>query len=202
MSLRVADVSDPTLTILLEYSSCGQARVRQFYAMYIVGDLSLHVLIILIFQVRSPIAASFGLGISLQERLMTLPHYGQTSTISPYPLSDPISTQSQQQQQQHQQQQQRSSSNSAAHRNDAALTEATLWPHNWKDLVMRNHLPYTQLTSNYRSHRVLLEVPSRLFYGGSLVEKGDRALVDSLRDWEGLTPHNTTAQMVRSCDII
>jgi hypothetical protein len=45
---------------------------------------------------------------------------------------------------------------------------------------------YTRLTENYRSHRVLLEVPSRLFYSGSLIERADRQLVDSLTDWEGL----------------
>jgi hypothetical protein len=45
---------------------------------------------------------------------------------------------------------------------------------------------YTRLTENYRSHRVLLEVPSMLFYSGSLIERADRQLVDSLTDWEGL----------------
>jgi hypothetical protein len=92
--------------------------------------------------VRSGLAGSFGLALSLQERLMALPLYGggantQTSTFS----------------------------NSSV-------------PHSSRC--------YTRLTENYRSHRVLLEVPSRLFYSGSLIERADRQLVDSLTDWEGL----------------
>ena len=43
---------------------------------------------------------------------------------------------------------------------------------------------------------MLLEVPSCLFYGGSLIEKGDRALVDSLCNWEGLP--QTTAYTAAS----
>lgn len=157
-------------------------------------------------QVRGPIAASFGLGISLQERLMTLPLYGQTSTISPYPLTQSGQHDQQQQQQQQeqqqpqkqQQQQQRdtvlSNRISTERGGDAAITEVQVMQS--KDCLLRNSLPYTQLTSNYSSHRVLLEVPSRLFYGGSLIEKGDRALVDSLCNWEGLP--QTTAYTAAS----
>jgi len=42
------------------------------------------------------------------------------------------------------------------------------------------------LTKNYRSHRKILEVPSRLFYDGALEEYGDEELLDSLLDWEPL----------------
>lgn len=44
----------------------------------------------------------------------------------------------------------------------------------------------TQLLNNYRSHHVLLRLPSALFYGGSLLTSADRSLTDSMLKWEEL----------------
>lgn len=44
----------------------------------------------------------------------------------------------------------------------------------------------TQLLNNYRSHGVLLKIPSALFYGGSLVRSAERSLTDSMLPWEEL----------------
>lgn len=44
----------------------------------------------------------------------------------------------------------------------------------------------TKLVYNYRSHEVLLELPSRLFYGGELCVRSQRAVVDSLCHWSRL----------------
>lgn len=44
----------------------------------------------------------------------------------------------------------------------------------------------TQLLNNYRSHDVLLRLPSALFYGGSLLTSADRSVTDSMLTWEEL----------------
>lgn len=44
----------------------------------------------------------------------------------------------------------------------------------------------TQLVNNYRSHEVLLKLPSALFYGGSLIKSAKRSLTDSMLSWEEL----------------
>ena len=44
----------------------------------------------------------------------------------------------------------------------------------------------TKLLANYRSHKKLIELPSRLFYNSELYEKGDRAMIDSMLNWERL----------------
>lgn len=44
----------------------------------------------------------------------------------------------------------------------------------------------TQLLNNYRSHEVLLRLPSALFYGGSLVKSAEASLTDSMLKWEEL----------------
>ncbi|GAA6088131.1 sizzled isoform X2 [Tachysurus ichikawai] len=44
----------------------------------------------------------------------------------------------------------------------------------------------TKLVYNYRSHEVLLELPSNLFYGGELCVRSQRAVVDSLCHWSHL----------------
>ncbi|XP_058263651.1 RNA helicase Mov10l1 [Hemibagrus wyckioides] len=49
-----------------------------------------------------------------------------------------------------------------------------------------NPLLVTKLVYNYRSHEVLLELPSRLFYGGELCVRSQRAIVDSLCHWSRL----------------
>ncbi|XP_053341140.1 RNA helicase Mov10l1 isoform X2 [Clarias gariepinus] len=49
-----------------------------------------------------------------------------------------------------------------------------------------NPLLVTKLVYNYRSHEVLLELPSRLFYGGELCVRSQRAVVDSLCHWSRL----------------
>ncbi|XP_066526077.1 RNA helicase Mov10l1 [Hoplias malabaricus] len=49
-----------------------------------------------------------------------------------------------------------------------------------------NPLLVTKLVYNYRSHEVLLSLPSRLFYGGELCVRSQRAVVDSLCHWSRL----------------
>ncbi|XP_035379560.1 RNA helicase Mov10l1 [Electrophorus electricus] len=49
-----------------------------------------------------------------------------------------------------------------------------------------NPLLVTKLVYNYRSHEVLLALPSRLFYGGELCVRSQRAVVDSLCHWSRL----------------
>uniref|UniRef100_A0AAR2KF56 RNA helicase n=1 Tax=Pygocentrus nattereri TaxID=42514 RepID=A0AAR2KF56_PYGNA len=49
-----------------------------------------------------------------------------------------------------------------------------------------NPLLVTKLVYNYRSHEVLLSLPSRLFYGGELCVRSPRAVVDSLCHWSRL----------------
>ncbi|XP_062857767.1 RNA helicase Mov10l1 [Trichomycterus rosablanca] len=49
-----------------------------------------------------------------------------------------------------------------------------------------NSLLVTKLVYNYRSHEALLELPSRLFYGGELCVRSQRAVVDSLCHWSRL----------------
>ncbi|KAI4905646.1 hypothetical protein NFI96_011343, partial [Prochilodus magdalenae] len=49
-----------------------------------------------------------------------------------------------------------------------------------------NALLVTKLVYNYRSHEVLLSLPSRLFYGGELCVRSERAVVDSLCHWSRL----------------
>ncbi|KAF4081456.1 hypothetical protein AMELA_G00161620 [Ameiurus melas] len=49
-----------------------------------------------------------------------------------------------------------------------------------------NPLLVTKLVYNYRSHEALLELPSRLFYGGELCVRSQRAVVDSLCHWSRL----------------
>lgn len=44
----------------------------------------------------------------------------------------------------------------------------------------------TQLVNNYRSHEVLLRLPSVLFYGGSLMRSAERSLTDAMLGWEEL----------------
>lgn len=44
----------------------------------------------------------------------------------------------------------------------------------------------TQLLNNYRSHEVLLRLPSVLFYGGSLLKSAEASLTDSMLQWEEL----------------
>ena len=44
----------------------------------------------------------------------------------------------------------------------------------------------TKLVRNYRSHRALLELPSRVSYGGELLEHGDREVTGSMGDWDEL----------------
>lgn len=44
----------------------------------------------------------------------------------------------------------------------------------------------TQLLNNYRSHEVLLRLPSALFYGGSLLKSAEASLTDSMLQWEEL----------------
>lgn len=48
------------------------------------------------------------------------------------------------------------------------------------------HFKVTKLVYNYRSHEALLELPSRLFYGGELCVRSQRAVVDSLCHWSHL----------------
>ncbi|KAF7701979.1 hypothetical protein HF521_001262 [Silurus meridionalis] len=81
--------------------------------------------------VKSKLAESFGLGVSLLERLMANPLYSCTE---------------------------------------------------------KGYNPFlvTKLVYNYRSHEVLLELPSRLFYGGELCVRSQRAVVDSLCHWSRL----------------
>eukprot|EP01038_Epipyxis_sp_PR26KG_P010898 gene10898-14628_t len=45
------------------------------------------------------------------------------------------------------------------------------------------------LTKNYRSHKVILTIPSKSFYGNSLEECGDQQVVNSLTKWEWLPQH-------------
>ncbi|KAG9342270.1 hypothetical protein JZ751_016772, partial [Albula glossodonta] len=47
-------------------------------------------------------------------------------------------------------------------------------------------LGVTKLVYNYRSHESLLSLPSRLFYGGELCVRAQRAVVDSLSHWSHL----------------
>uniref|UniRef100_A0A8B9JVV3 Mov10 like RISC complex RNA helicase 1 n=1 Tax=Astyanax mexicanus TaxID=7994 RepID=A0A8B9JVV3_ASTMX len=49
-----------------------------------------------------------------------------------------------------------------------------------------NPLLVTKLVYNYRSHEVLLALPSRLFYGGELCVRSQRSVVDSLCHWSRL----------------
>uniref|UniRef100_A0A6Q2X6F8 RNA helicase n=1 Tax=Esox lucius TaxID=8010 RepID=A0A6Q2X6F8_ESOLU len=49
-----------------------------------------------------------------------------------------------------------------------------------------NPLLVTKLVYNYRSHEALLSLPSRLFYGGELCVRAQRAIVDSLCHWSRL----------------
>ncbi|TSK13400.1 RNA helicase Mov10l1 [Bagarius yarrelli] len=49
-----------------------------------------------------------------------------------------------------------------------------------------NRLLVTKLVYNYRSHEVLLELPSRLFYNGELCVRSQRSVVDSLCHWSRL----------------
>ncbi|XP_060764793.1 RNA helicase Mov10l1 [Neoarius graeffei] len=81
--------------------------------------------------VKSKLAETFGLGVSLLERLMATPLY--------------------------------------------SCTEKGY-----------NPLLVTKLVYNYRSHEALLELPSRLFYGGELCVRSQRAVVDSLCHWSHL----------------
>ncbi|XP_023666128.2 RNA helicase Mov10l1 isoform X2 [Paramormyrops kingsleyae] len=46
-----------------------------------------------------------------------------------------------------------------------------------------NPLLVTKLVYNYRSHEVLLALPSRLFYSGELCARAERAVVDALSNW-------------------
>lgn len=49
-----------------------------------------------------------------------------------------------------------------------------------------NLIQVTKLVYNYRSHEVLLELPSRLFYGGELCVRSQRAVVDCFCHWGSL----------------
>ncbi|KAJ8374061.1 hypothetical protein SKAU_G00046410 [Synaphobranchus kaupii] len=49
-----------------------------------------------------------------------------------------------------------------------------------------NPLLVTKLVCNYRSHESLLSLSSRLFYGGELLVRAQRAVVDSLCQWSRL----------------
>ena len=44
----------------------------------------------------------------------------------------------------------------------------------------------TKLLANFRSHEVILDLPSKLFYNSELITKGDPALINSLTRWEHL----------------
>ena len=46
----------------------------------------------------------------------------------------------------------------------------------------------TKLVNNFRSHPALLQLPSRLFYGGELKPCGERAVVNSCLQFSGLAP--------------
>lgn len=47
-------------------------------------------------------------------------------------------------------------------------------------------LQVTKLIYNYRSHEVLLSLPSKLFYHGELSFQAPRSVVDSLSEWNSL----------------
>lgn len=44
----------------------------------------------------------------------------------------------------------------------------------------------TKLVANFRSHKEILEIPSKLFYKGELFAKGDPVIIDSMTQWEHL----------------
>ena len=57
-----------------------------------------------------------------------------------------------------------------------------------------NHKAITKLLSNFRSHPSLLNLPSKLFYDGELLPKGDPIITTSLEGWEKLP--NTKFPMI------
>ena len=57
-----------------------------------------------------------------------------------------------------------------------------------------NHKVITKLLSNFRSHPSLLNLPSKLFYDGELLPKGDPIITTSLEGWEKLP--NTKFPMI------
>ena len=122
-------------------------------------------------MVRSPFCRSHGLATSMLERLMRLPVYGRTDggDHAAASASAPAAT-----------------DDDALAEAEAPTPEEAEAPTPEEVRLGRAPRCMTKLVRNYRSHRALLDLPSRLSYGGALVECADRAVTSSMAHWDEL----------------